>query len=119
VRSIVAVYGEYTRSLIPKNVLLVNALRAGASLPVAIVAGCLELLRRIPGFTMIGTKPLLKLGISIAIDFIGPCVPVAVAVSVCVCVCVCVRACVCARTCVPCSQLSRMSLLKIQDTCKY
>jgi hypothetical protein len=89
----------------------VNALRAGASLPVAIVAGCLELLRRIPGFTMIGTKPLLKLGISIAIDFIGSCV--------CVRVRVCARACVCARTCVPCSQLSRMSLLKIQDTCKY
>ncbi len=52
-----------------------NALKAGASLPVAIVAGCLELLRRIPGFTMIGTKPLLKLAISIAIDFIGICRP--------------------------------------------
>jgi hypothetical protein len=48
-----------------------NALKAGATLPVAIVAGCLELLRRIPGFTMIGTKPLLKLAISVAIDFIG------------------------------------------------
>ncbi len=67
--SIVALCSEYTRSLIPENVLPVNALRAGASLPVAIVAGCLELLRRIPGFTMIGT--LLKLGIGIAIDFIG------------------------------------------------
>ena len=88
-----ALCSEYLRSLIPENVLPVNALRAGASLPVAIVAGCLELLRRIPGFTMIGTKPLLKLGISIAIDFIGTCV------SVCVCACVRVRACACACIC--------------------
>jgi hypothetical protein len=48
-----------------------NALKAGASLPVAIVAACLELLNRIPGFALIGSKPLLKLAISIAIDFIG------------------------------------------------
>jgi len=48
-----------------------NALKAGASLPVAIVAACLELLRRIPGWSTLGSKPLLKLGISVAIDFIG------------------------------------------------
>ena len=48
-----------------------NALKAGASLPVAIVAACLELLNRIPGFALIGSKPLLKLAISVGIDVIG------------------------------------------------
>uniref|UniRef100_A0A7S1MTH8 Uncharacterized protein n=2 Tax=Hemiselmis andersenii TaxID=464988 RepID=A0A7S1MTH8_HEMAN len=57
--------------LLAVSVFTLNALKAGASLPVAIVAGCLELLQRIPGWTMIGQKPLLKLLISIAIDLIG------------------------------------------------
>lgn len=49
----------------------IEFLKQGASLPTAIVAAFLQLLNRIPGFAMIGQKPLLKLAISIGIDVVG------------------------------------------------